>query len=125
MRSPHHLQVPLCICILSAVAALASMAMGSAASQQMATKRRISQQLQQDIAQCVQLDGGEAVFCRQQAFHHAEVARSELQVQRHALRQASRRRVAMHRVGGPAQCGALLQHRLAPCVSATPASAAS
>lgn len=127
MQSLRRMPALPCLCIFLAIAALASLAIDSAASRQMATKRRISQQLQQDIGQCAHLEGAKAVFCRQQAFHHAEVARSELRAQRHALRQGRRPRIAAHHSGGPAHCLASPPQPQphAPCIGAVPASATS
>jgi len=86
MQSLRTVQVLLSICVFTSTAVLCGMAMGSAASQQMAAKRRISLQLQQDMRMCEHLDGTSAQYCKRQAHGWAEVAKADL----HALRKGPR-----------------------------------
>jgi len=121
MQSPRHLQALLCACIFISIAVLASLAIGSTASEQMAAKRRISLQLRQEMEQCAPLDGAEALFCRCRCEGQAEVAIAELRAQRQARRQACRRRLAAHHGIDASRCNALPRRLRERCTNALPA----
>ena len=120
MQSPRHLQALLCACILLSVAALASLAIGSAASEQMAAKRRISLQLRQEMEHCAHLEAAQAQFCRCQCQDHAEVAMAELRAHRQARRRAHMHRVAAHYRIDASRCSALPRRLRERCVDALP-----
>ncbi|MET1114001.1 MAG: hypothetical protein ABWY08_03455 [Comamonas sp.] len=121
MQFPRHVPALLCTCLLLSVAALASLAIGSAASEQMAAKRRISLQLRQDMEQCEQLDRVETEFCLRQARAQAEMATAELQTYRQALRKARMHRVAAHHQLDATRCNGLPRRLRERCVNALPA----
>lgn len=98
MQSMRGARLLLSICVFTSTAVLCSLAMGSAASQQMAAKRRISLQLQQDMQLCEQLDSGAAQYCERQAHGWAEVAKAELDAQRKGPRP-----IRQARAGGAAR----------------------
>ena len=101
MQSLRTAQVLLSICVFTSTAVLCGMAMGSAASQQMAAKRRISLQLQQDMRMCEHLDGATAQYCEHQAHGWAELAKTELDAQRKGQRPVRHARAA----GAPRKAG--------------------
>lgn len=121
MPFPRHAPALLCAGFLLCTAVLSSLAMGSAASEQMAAKRRISLQLRQDLERCAHpgVSGPEA--CQRQARSRAELAVAELQVQRYAQRQARWRRIAARHRIDPARCNALPRRLRERCVNALPA----
>lgn len=86
MQSLRNVQALLIICVLLVAAVLSGMAMGSAASQQMAEKRRISLQFRENMQQCEQLEGAAAQACQRLAHGWAEVAKSELDSRRKGQR---------------------------------------
>ncbi len=73
--------------ILSALV-LGSLALGSAASEQMAAKRHISMQFRENMLKCEHLRGAAEQACERQAHGWAEVAKAELESQRRGARQA-------------------------------------
>lgn len=87
MQSLRKVHVLLSVCVFTSLAALGSAALGSAASEQMAAKRRISLQFKQDMQACENLGGEAAELCERQAHAWAEVAKAELEIRRQRLAQ--------------------------------------
>ena len=110
MQALRKLPALLIICVLTSVAALASTALGTAASEQMAAKRRISLQFQQDMLGCEKLDGVAEERCEHQAHAWAEVAKAELETRRQRLAQGRQTREmqvqSQHKIA-QARCNAL------------------
>lgn len=121
MLLPRSVQALLLACIFLSAAVLSTLAMNSAASKQMAEKRRISLQLREDMEQCGNLAGADERFCRLRAQGRAELANAELQAHRHALRQARRHHTAVQRSANPARCDALAHALHGQCVNASSA----
>ncbi len=87
MQSLRKVHVLLSVCVFASLAALGSAALGSAASEQMAAKRRISLQFRQDMQACDNLHGDDADLCERRAHAWAEVAKAELETRRLRLAQ--------------------------------------
>ena len=110
MQSLRKVHVLLSVCVFASLAALGSAALGSAASEQMAAKRRISLQFRHDMQQCEDLNGEAADFCERQAHAGAEVAKAELEIRRLFLAEGRETRKvhaeSQHKIA-QARCNAL------------------
>ena len=78
MQSLRSVFLLLGVCVLTTAAALGAMSLGSAASEQMAAKRRITEQFRQDLQDCEHHDADAAALCGRHAHAWAELARAEL-----------------------------------------------
>ncbi|WP_159911502.1 hypothetical protein [Pantoea sp. 18069] len=110
MQSLRTLYALLSVCVLTSAAALGAVSQGTAASEQMAAKRRISMQFRQDMQQCENLDGDAAELCERQAHGWAEAAKAELEARRQHLaqgRQTREVRTGSHHKIAQARCNAL------------------
>lgn len=110
MQSLRNLYAPLSLCIFISAAAMGAVALGAAASEQMAEKRRISTQFRQDMLLCENLHGDAADLCERQAHGWAEVARAGLEARRQRLAQGRKTREvcaeSQHKIA-QARCNAL------------------
>lgn len=109
LRNPYAL---LSICVFISTAALGAGVLDTAASEQMAAKRRISMQFRQDMQNCENLSGDAADLCERQAHDWAEVAKGELETRRQRQRLAQGRpsrevRAESHQKIAQARCNAL------------------
>lgn len=87
MQSLRKMQALLGACAIVSAAVLGSIALGSAASEQMAAKRQISMQFREHMLKCEQLHGAAEQACERQAHGWAEVAKAELESRRKGARQ--------------------------------------
>jgi len=102
MQILRKMRAPLGACTILCAVAAGSLALGSAASEQMAAKRHISMQFREHMLKCEHLQGAAEQACERQAHGWAEVAKAELESQRKGARQVRQARQA--REGGmPAQ----------------------
>lgn len=107
MRSLRKVHVLLSVCVFTSLAALGSAAVGSAASEQMAAKRRISLQFREDMQDCETRHGDAAELCERWAHAWAEVAKAELETRRQRLAQGRPARSAHADKIAQARCNAL------------------
>ena len=118
MSSPLQAPALMCVGLLLCAMALSSLAMGSAASQQMAAKRRISLQLRQDMERCARPGAAGLEACQQQAREHAMLATAQLQTQRQARRQAHRQLQEARQENDASNCLALPRRLRRGCIGA-------
>lgn len=88
MQSLRKLRALLGVGVIVSAAVLGSIALGSAASEQMAAKRHISMQFRENMLKCEHLEGAAEQACERQAHGWAEVAKAELELRRKGARQA-------------------------------------